>query len=71
MSSRLPYLLLHAVLGQRVTALGRELGSAFCQGEQLLEGGSGNLLSQRGQVAVEHRGCGAQGAWIPLPRKQL
>lgn len=63
--SRLPYLLLHAVLGHRVTALGRHLGSVFCQGEKVLEGSSGDLLSQRGQVAGEHRECGGSGGWDP------
>lgn len=63
--SRLPYLLLHAVLSHRVTALGRHLGSVFCQGEKVLEGSSGDLLSQRGQVAGEHRECGGSGGWDP------
>lgn len=71
MGSSLPYLLLHAVLGHGVTALGRQLGSVFGQGEKVLEGSTGNLLHQRGQVAGEHRVCGAQRAWSPLPRKQL
>lgn len=72
MGSSLSYLLLHAVLSHRVTALGGHLGSVLGQGEKVLEGSSGNLLSQRGQVAGEHReGVWGSGARNPLPRKHL
>ena len=50
------YLLLHAVLSHRVTALGKHLSSIFCQGENVLEGSTGPLLSKRGEVAGRAQG---------------
>lgn len=61
------YLLLHAVLGQRVAALGEHLGGVFGQGEKVLEGSAGHLLGERGEVAGQGQGVpGAQGAQLPL-----
>lgn len=49
--SWLSYLLLHAVLSHRVTALGKHLSSVFCQREEVLKRSTGRLLCEHGQVA--------------------